>query len=188
MSAFHSRAATSDLTPNRRAAIPAPRRARAAWLVAALLGWVVTSPAGAAGSAPLPPEQAFAYSIRALDPTTIEARFNIATGYYLYRDRVGFTVAPGALAPPPVLPAGVVKEDQFFGKVETWRSQVAVRLQLAAPAPGSAVTVTAESQGCADIGLCYPPQRQSLTVTMPAPGAGPGAPVEFAPAKKGWFN
>ena len=157
-------------------------------LVASLIALVASPLAIAAGQNPLPPEQAFAYSVRALDPATIEARFDIAAGYYMYRDRLRLSVAPGDLAAAPVLPAGTVKDDQFFGKVETWRGQVSVRLQLAAPAPGTAMTVTAESQGCADIGLCYPPQRQRLTLTMPAAGAGPGAPVEFAPAKKGWFN
>ena len=157
-------------------------------VVAALAAVAGFQPASAAGPNPLPPEQAFAYSVRALDPATIEARFNIASGYYLYRDRTSFSVAPGSFAVAPVLPAGAVKDDPYFGKVETWRGQVVVRLPLAAPAPGEAVSVTAESQGCADMGLCYPPQRQTLTVTMSKVGAGPGAQVEFAPAKKGWFN
>jgi len=159
-----------------------------AWFAAGLIALGLLPAALAAGPEPLPPERAFAYSLRALDPATLEARFEIAPGYYLYRDRLSFTVAPGTLAAPPVLPVGAVKDDPFFGKVETWRGQVAVRLQLAAPAAGAEVTVTADSQGCADIGLCYPPQRQNLTVTMPRAGAGPGAPVEFAPAKKRWFN
>jgi thiol:disulfide interchange protein DsbD len=92
------------------------------------------------------------------------------------------------LAAPPVLPPGKVKDDPFFGSVETYREQLVVRLALAAPAPGSTVTVTAESQGCADAGVCYPPQRQTITVALPAAGAGPGATVEAVPPKKGWFN
>jgi thioredoxin:protein disulfide reductase len=136
----------------------------------------------------LPPERAFEFSVRALDPATVEARFAIASGYYLYRDKLKFTVEPAGLAAAPVLPAGKVKEDQFFGKVDTYRGQLVVRLALAAGAPGSAVTVSAESQGCADIGVCYPPQLQKVTVALPAAGAGPGAPVEAAPARKRWFN
>jgi thiol:disulfide interchange protein DsbD len=63
-----------------------------------------------------------------------------------------------------------------------------VRLSLVAAAPGALVSVSAESQGCADLGVCYPPQRQRLTVTLPAAGAGPGALVEAAPAKRSWFK
>ena len=166
-------------------------RARiAAGLLTLGLAPAVALPAGAQDV--LPAERAFAYSVRGLDPATVEARFAIAPGYYVYRDRLKFSVASGqvpvVLAAAPVLPPGKVKEDPFFGTVETYRGEVSVRLALAAPAPGGTLTVTAESQGCADLGICYPPQRQSLELTLPATGAGPGAPVEFAPAKKKWFN
>jgi thiol:disulfide interchange protein DsbD len=135
----------------------------------------------------LPNERAFAFSARGVDERTVEARFVIADGYYLYRDRIKFTADPGTLGGAS-LPPGKVKEDQFFGKVETYRNQLVVKLPLEAAAPGAAVTVSAESQGCADVGVCYPPQLQKVTVTLPAAGGRPGMPVEAAPAKKPWFN
>jgi len=149
---------------------------------------LVASAAGGADPELLPPERAFRFSVRGLDPATIEARFAIVDGYYLYRDKLKFALEPGAFAAPPVLPPGKVKDDPFFGSVETYRGEVVVRLALATAAPGSTVTVTAESQGCADLGVCYPPQRQNLSVALPRPGAGPGAPVEATPARKSWFN
>ena len=165
--------------------------ARAApWWAAAAGVAAAASAVAALGQEPrlLEPERAFGFSVRPLDPATVEARFAVADGYYLYRDKLRFSLEPGALAAPPVLPPGKVKEDLFFGKVETYRGQLVVRLALATAAPGSTVVVTAESQGCADIGVCYPPQSQKVTVVLPAEGARPGAPVEAAPAKKGWFN
>ena len=143
----------------------------------------------AAGLEPtlLPNERAFAFSARGIDERTVEARFVIADGYYLYRDRLKFTVDPGALG-VTALPPGKLKEDQFFGKVETYRNQLVVRLPLETAAPGRAVTVNAESQGCADIGVCYPPQTQKVTLTLPAVGGRPGIPVEAAPPKKSWLN
>ncbi len=70
----------------------------------------------------LPPEQAFRLSARALDPATIEARFDVADGYYLYRDKLRFTIEPvGAL--PANLPPGKRKHDEFFGDVETYRGR-----------------------------------------------------------------
>ena len=59
------------------------------------------------------------------------------------------------------LPPGKIKDDEFFGKVETYRGQLAVRLPLEGAQPGAMVTVKAESQGCADAGVCYPPQVQT---------------------------
>ncbi len=72
--------------------------------------------------------------------------------------------------------------------METYRGRVAVRLALDPTEPGRDVTVRAESQGCADAGVCYPPQVQNVTVTLPLPGAPPGAPVAATPARKSWFN
>jgi len=135
----------------------------------------------------LEPERAFSLSARALDATTVEARFAIADGYYLYRDKLKLSLEPGALVAAPVLPPGKIKQDEFFGKVETYRGKVVVRVSLAAPAPGATVTVKAESQGCADVGVCYPPQVQKIALSLPA-GAGPGPVVEFAPVKKNWFK
>jgi thioredoxin:protein disulfide reductase len=142
----------------------------------------------AAGPKLLEPERAFAFSVQALDEKTVEARFAIADGYYLYREKLHFSVEPLALVGAPALPAGKIKDDEFFGKVETYRGQLAVKLALQQAAPGSKVVVRAESQGCADAGICYPPQVQDITVTLPRPGMPPQAPVAATPARKSWFN
>jgi len=136
----------------------------------------------------LAPERAFAFSVQAVDENTVEARFAIANGYYLYRDKLKFSVEPVTLAAAPTLPAGKLKHDEFFGDVETYRGAVAVRLPLQGAQPGSAVTVKAESQGCADAGVCYPPQIQNVSVTLPIEGGRPDAPVEAASPKKPWFK
>jgi thiol:disulfide interchange protein DsbD len=136
----------------------------------------------------LEPERAFAFSVQAVDESTVEARFAIANGYYLYREKLKFSVEPVALAGMPVLPPGKMKHDEFFGNVETYRGAVAVRLPLQGAQPGATVTVKAESQGCADAGVCYPPQLQKVTVALPVRGARPGEAVSATPPKKSWFN
>jgi thiol:disulfide interchange protein DsbD len=136
----------------------------------------------------LPPEQAFHFSARALDDKTLEARFEVTDGYYLYREKLKFALDPGMAELAATLPAGKVKEDQFFGKVETYRGDVVVRLPLPAPAAGKSVVLVADSQGCADAGVCYPLTRQKVTVAVPEPGRGPGPVVEAVPRKKYWFN
>ena len=157
-------------------------------MVAAAL-WLATATAVAADAELLPPEQAFRYSARALDSRMLEARFVVADGYYLYRDKFSFAVTPdGAVLGAPEMPAGKVKTDQFFGNVETYRGTVVVKLPLGGAAPGQSVVLTADSQGCADVGVCYPPTRQKLTLALPAAGAGPGAQVDAVPPKKRWFQ
>ena len=173
-----------------RNAIDVPRVAAGPRFVGAVALTTIVSVAPAWGQQPklLEPERAFAFSVQAVDENTVEARFAIAKGYYLYRDKLKFSVEPVALAAAPSLPSGTMKHDEFFGDVETYRGAVAVRLPLQGARPGSPVTVTAESQGCADAGVCYPLQLQKVTVALPGPGGRPGEPVSANPPKKSWFN
>ena len=137
----------------------------------------------------LPTEEAFRFSARALDARTVEANFAVADGYYLYRDKLRFSAGTPTVTVGTVeLPAGKVKDDQFFGKVETYRDRVVVRLPLENAAAGQSVTVRADSQGCADVGVCYPPNVQSVTVIVPQPGAPSGPLIDANPPKKRWFN
>ena len=165
-------------------------RTAAALASAALFAWTLTAhAAGLPGGEPklLPPEQAFRFSARALDAPTLEARFDVAEGYYLYRDKLAFSVEPGDLvAAKPALPEGKRKHDEFFGDVETYRGLVVVRVPLAHAAPGATVTLKADSQGCADAGVCYPPIVQQVKLPVPT-GSAPG-PLVQAPRKKGFFE
>jgi thiol:disulfide interchange protein DsbD len=162
---------------------------RRSGIAALLLAAVLALPVAAAEPKLLPPEEAFRFSARALDENTIEARFAVATGYYLYRDKMRFVVTPEAAAlAVPLLPAGKTKDDQFFGKVETYRGDVLVKLAIPGGAAGQSVVLAADSQGCADQGVCYPPTIQKVTLVLPAAGKGPGPMVDAFPAKKRWFN
>ncbi len=161
---------------------------------AAFVGFVVLALAAHVGAAAaevklLPPEQAFRYAARAVDARTLEAHFTIADGYYLYRDKFRFGVEPDSVsAGPAALPPGKVKDDEFFGRVETYRGRVVVRIPVERAAPGQSLTLRADSQGCADVGVCYPPTTQRITVVVPAAGAGAGPLVEATPAAKRWFQ
>ena len=170
----------SRLKPRRLVSLLRPS---AAWGVAAALAL----PALGQIMNPLSPDKAFHFTARALNPETIETRFTIAEGYYLYRDRIHLSVEPAAaLASVPVLPEGKLKEDQFFGRTQTFRGNVMVNVALKDIVPGQKVVIVAESQGCADVGICYPPQVQRVTLAVPAANAAPTPPDE--PVRKSWFN
>jgi thiol:disulfide interchange protein DsbD len=118
---------------------------------------------------PLEPEQAYRYSVRAIDAKTVEARWDITDGYYMYRDKFRFSAEPATVKlGQAVFPAGKLKDDEIFGKVETYRGSVVIRIPVEA---GSATTFTlkAVSQGCWDQGVCYPPTPQQATVDLTRP-------------------
>ena len=67
----------------------------------------------------LPPLLAFKPTARALDAQTVEVRFDIAEGYYLYRDNFRFTAEPASIQLSKAeLPKGKEKDDDTFGRVE----------------------------------------------------------------------
>jgi thiol:disulfide interchange protein DsbD len=115
----------------------------------------------------LEPEQAFKISARALDGQTLEVRYQIAEGYYLYKEKFKFQAEPSdVVLGAPQLPAGKVKQDEYFGKVETYRHDLVIRLPYTRGS-ASRITLKAVSQGCADVGVCYPPQTQVVKVDLP---------------------
>jgi thiol:disulfide interchange protein DsbD len=126
----------------------------------------------------LEPEKAFRFSARALDAGSIEVRYAIADGYYMYRDRFKFA-AEGASLGAPQLPPGLKHKDEFFGETEIYRKEVRFRL----PAEGEGrVELTVTSQGCADIGVCYVPMESRATLQLaalqpPSMSAGPREPA-----------
>ncbi len=128
----------------------------------------------------LPPEQAFKFSARLVDPDHVEVNYRIADGYYMYRDKFRFSAEPAAVAlAQPQLPAGKVKDDDTFGRVETYRGDVSIVIPFSAPRDVDTLTLQATSQGCADAGLCYMPQKQSAPLRLAALDAGgSGLPVE----------
>ena len=144
-------------------------------LLAALLLFALA--AGAADDL-LEPEKAFRMSARALDPTRVEVRFAIADGYYMYREKFLFALegAGDSRLGQPEFPSGTKKTDAFFGEVETYRKEVAIRIPVEGTAPTLQLVVT--SQGCADIGVCYVPMDRKATVQLAgyssAPHAGDG--------------
>ena len=122
---------------------------------------------------PLEAEQAYVFSARALDAHTLEARWQIADGYYLYRNKIRFTAEPDSVKlGTPELPAGHVKDDEFFGKVETYRDDLRIRIPIETGGERS-VTLKAVSQGCWDKGICFPPTHQQASVVLVAAGAAP---------------
>ena len=125
----------------------------------------------------LEPDKAFAISVSAADDATLQVRWDIADGYYLYRDRIRFsTETPGVELGEPTLPAGKIKEDEFFGKIATFRKQVSISIPVSRTAAGpGTIQLKAVSQGCADIGVCYPPQTQLATLKLDNIVAAPAA-------------
>ena len=138
----------------------------------------------------LDPALAFRLSAQELGAGTIEVRYQIADGYYLYRERFKFAAEPAAVKLGEAqFPKGEIHNDEFFGKVETYRRELRVRLPFTLGAAADRIKLAVTSQGCADVGVCYVPQVQTAEIKLAAvapagaasaPGAASGPFAETA--------
>ncbi|MDI1301148.1 MAG: protein-disulfide reductase DsbD [bacterium] len=106
------------------------------------------------------------------EATGLRLEFHVTPGYYLYRDRFHFTAeGTGLTVGEPVFSAeGEWKEDASFGRVRVYHENVSVTLPLKGRGQVNVVW-----QGCADAGLCYPPQHEVMSFGDVAPVAADAA-------------
>jgi thiol:disulfide interchange protein DsbD len=120
----------------------------------------------------LDPEQAFRLHAEAAGPKAARLLWDIADGYYLYRNKFSFAVSSGAAsvdAARLVVPQGRWKEDESFGSVEVNTGLVEILVPFTrAAGPELPITLVVGYQGCKDQAVCYPPTRKSLPLTLVA--------------------
>ncbi|MNQ53974.1 Thiol:disulfide interchange protein DsbD precursor [compost metagenome] len=126
----------------------------------------------------LPVREAFRLSLVDSSAESITLRFVAAEGYYLYRHRFQFSSEPADVGLGAVqLPAGEAKFDEYFGDVEVYYGVLDVELPLDNP-DKRPFNLNVSYQGCADKGLCYPPETEQLKIGggLPAAAATPATP------------
>ena len=128
----------------------------------------------------LPVGEAFSLSLVESSPSAVKLRFVNAEGYYLYRHAFKFRIEPSDLAKgEAVIPTGQPKHDEYFGDVEVYYGITDIELPLDNPID-LPFTVHVTYQGCADKGLCYPPENARLEVGTAASNAPTSASSESA--------
>jgi len=126
---------------------------------------------GTGQNAFLSASQAYILSVNIRDPQTLVLRWDIAEGYYLYRDKILVNaVTPADLQLGDLQSApGKVKQDEYFGRMEVYYDQAEVVLPLIRNDKGTLpITLDIAYQGCAEAGFCYPPVNEIIDLTLPA--------------------
>lgn len=117
----------------------------------------------------LPVDDAFVPLVIALDGNTVEVSWQVADGYYLYKDKFAVrTYSDKVQLGRPEFPEGTPKTDEYFGLTEVYLDDVFVRLPLARATPAPLqLALEVDYQGCAEDGICYPPVTRTLNVQLP---------------------
>ena len=126
----------------------------------------------------VPADQAFVFDFQQ-NQHELNLNWSVKPGFYLYRKQISITPAQATIG-APTLPAGEWHEDEFYGKSEIYRQQLTVPVTINQAGKGATLTVT--YQGCADAGLCYPPETKVVPLSeVQAAALAPSAPATNAP-------
>lgn len=147
-----------------------------------LRNWLAGTGAGAGAPAELlPPDQAFQIAVRAQGRNTLIATLTPARDYYLYRDRISFSIVEPTTSSvvDVALPNGESKADAIFGTVQVYHQPFDAVISLRhAQGDVDRIQLRATYQGCNEpLGVCYPPIEKTVTVAL----AGPAAVAQPAP-------
>ena len=147
------------------------------FLLALLCSWVVSVSAqtpiqklidqfGSTQEEPLPPDQAFQLDMRRDSNGNFELRWDISKDYYLYRDKIKVVYFDAELKVNK--PTGETISDEFFGTTQVYRYPMATPARFSLPDDGQANLTNLlhiTYQGCADLGICYPPTTKILALS-----------------------
>lgn len=119
---------------------------------------------------PLPPDVAFKQKVNLKDQHTIQASWSIENKYYMYRNKFKFvSKTKGIELGTANIPPGKKKKDPLFGIVNIFRNNVNIQIPIKRIDQSiTEFSVEVHSQGCADIGICYPPQKKIVKLTLAA--------------------
>jgi thiol:disulfide interchange protein DsbD len=132
----------------------------------------------------LPIDQAYQLEVEIPDEQQLRIYWQIAPDYYLYQHRFAFdlTDTDGAIPLETTLPPALARTDEFFGEVKVYYDHVDVPLQLGRATEQARLAVT--YQGCADAGLCYPPETRYFDVDFASGSVSRAAPPGAVAASK----
>ncbi|MDD1625590.1 MAG: protein-disulfide reductase DsbD, partial [Methylococcaceae bacterium] len=119
----------------------------------------------------LPAEQAFRFFATVKDASTLHVNWEIAKGYYLYREKIQLelTNSAGNQLGSYSIPRGTPAHDEAFGQVETFHDELGFDLPvIRTNRSAQPITLLAKYQGCADRGVCYPPMTKEIALELPA--------------------
>ena len=118
----------------------------------------------------LPPDQAFKFFAVVIDSSTAHVNWEIAKGYYLYREKIQLKVINTTKNPLGLflIPHGTPKDDEAFGQVEIFHNELGFDVPLIhTNSSEQTIILQATFQGCADRGVCYPPMTKDIELQLP---------------------
>ncbi|MCU0835369.1 MAG: protein-disulfide reductase DsbD [Chromatiaceae bacterium] len=139
----------------------------------------------------LDPEEAFQLSSELTGPNEVRLVWDIAPGTYLYQEKIALRLEDGTqialgeyVLPEAVIKPDSVRPDGTVGDTAVYNNRIDLRVPLLRPSPeATTATLVVDFQGCAEIGICYPPMTQRIALALPATTEVSALPVVSAPTQ-----
>ncbi|MBK8638819.1 MAG: protein-disulfide reductase DsbD [Chromatiaceae bacterium] len=146
----------------------------------------------------LPAEEAFRLAAEVVGPDRLRLTWIIAEGTYIYQDKLALGLeGPAGISigdyqlPPAEQVKNAVRPDGSLGEVALYRDRIDLELPIQrGDTEATTITLVAKFQGCADIGVCYPPRQERIELALPAAtgaaltAVAPGGEPQTAPAAR----
>lgn len=129
-----------------------------------------------AGDDLIPAEEAFKFSAEVASGDKLKLSWKVADGTYLYQEKIKLSLKPiddvalGEIKLPKAkIKHNSIRPDGTEGDVAVYDKDFAIEVPLKrGKADALSITLNAAYQGCAEIGICYPPQKSSISLDLPA--------------------
>ncbi|SMN14862.1 Cytochrome c-type biogenesis protein DsbD, protein-disulfide reductase [uncultured Candidatus Thioglobus sp.] len=134
----------------------------------------------------LPADEAFAFKAKLVNDEII-LNWDIAQGYYLYKEKIKTSSDLSHQLGVAKFPPAKIKNDEFFGKIGVYRNSVVVKIPVS-KGDADSLLLNITFQGCADLGVCYPPISKTVELdisNLKKPSLAENAFEMFSKVKKG---
>lgn len=120
-------------------------------------------------SAPLPADEAFALTAQRLNDSTIQAKWNIAEGYHLYKKEISISLNSdnGTVLGQITLPKGIPEHSDVLGDYDIYKNNLTVDIPVMRWGKGN-TDIAFNYQGCKESSVCYPPASKIISIPAPA--------------------
>jgi len=114
----------------------------------------------------LPVDEAFVFSVKETTKNSVTLQWKVADGYHLYKNQFRFSVEPDGNKISNIdYPKGEMFKDKALGTLESYKGTLNITLNIN-NIDSNNITLKSRYQGCADVGLCYPPETKVTTLKI----------------------
>ncbi|MGE4570128.1 MAG: protein-disulfide reductase DsbD [Gammaproteobacteria bacterium] len=127
---------------------------------------LLLGPFSQANASLLPANEAFQLNAQIVEDK-VELTWSISSGYFVVKESIEVSTAEPNQLGGALFPQAIPTVDAFLGNINIYRGEQSIVLPISSENT-SDLTLSVVFDGCADLGICYPPITKNITLSAPA--------------------